>query len=82
MTEGDPNVGRDCPFRFKADWTTHENFYMFLMTIGTKGEIWGRTIHHNIVVAQEMVHSMSRMKGNKMFMSIKIDLEKAYDRLN
>jgi len=42
----------------------------------------GRTIHHNIVVAQEMVHAMARMKGNKMFMSIKIDLEKAYDRLN
>ncbi|PNX73125.1 ribonuclease H [Trifolium pratense] len=29
-----------------------------------------------------MVHSMAKMKGNKMFMSIKIDLEKAYDRLN
>ncbi|PNX89210.1 hypothetical protein L195_g045327, partial [Trifolium pratense] len=42
----------------------------------------GRTIHHNIVVAQEMVHSMAKMKGQKMFMSIKIDLEKAYDRLN
>jgi hypothetical protein len=42
----------------------------------------GRTIHHNIVVAQEMVHSMAKMKGKKMFMSIKIDLEKAYDRLN
>jgi len=42
----------------------------------------GRSIHHNIIVAQEMVHSMDRMKGNKMFMSIKIDMEKAYDRLN
>ncbi|CAJ2657953.1 unnamed protein product [Trifolium pratense] len=29
-----------------------------------------------------MVHAMSKMKGNKSFMSIKIDLEKAYDRLN
>ena len=38
-------------------------------------------IHHNIIVAQEMVHSMAKMKGKKMFMSIKIDLEKAYDRL-
>jgi hypothetical protein len=44
--------------------------------------ILGRTIHHNIIVAQEMVHSMAKMKGKKMFMSIKIDLEKAYDRLN
>jgi hypothetical protein len=42
----------------------------------------GPTIHHNIIVAQEMVHSMNKMKGNKMFMSIKIDFEKAYDRLN
>jgi hypothetical protein len=33
-------------------------------------------------VAQEMVHSMAKMKGNKMFISIEIDLEKAYDRLN
>ena len=41
-----------------------------------------RTIHHNIIVTQEMVHSMSKSRGNKMFMSIKIDLEKAYDRLN
>jgi len=44
--------------------------------------ISGRSIHHNIIVAQEMVHSMSKMKGNKAFMAIKIDLEKAYDRLN
>jgi hypothetical protein len=41
-----------------------------------------RTIHHNIVVAREIVHSMAKIKGKKMFMSIKIDLEKAYDRLN
>lgn len=39
-------------------------------------------IHHNIIISQEMVHAMNRMKGKKAFMSIKIDLEKAYDRLN
>lgn len=44
--------------------------------------ISGRTIHHNIIVAQKMVHSMAKMKGKRMFMSIKIDLEKAYDHLN
>lgn len=42
----------------------------------------GRNIHHNIIVAQEMVHAMSKMKGKISFMSIKIDLEKAYDCLN
>ena len=44
--------------------------------------ILGRSIHHNIIVAQKMVHSMSKMRGKQVFMSIKIDLEKAYDRLN
>lgn len=42
----------------------------------------GRNIQDNIIVAQEMVHSMKRMRGNKSFKSIKIDLEKAYDRLS
>ena len=36
----------------------------------------------NIIVAQEVIHSMKTMKGKKGFMTIKIDLEKAYDRLN
>ncbi|XP_031402735.1 uncharacterized protein LOC116212324 [Punica granatum] len=42
----------------------------------------GRHIQDNIVIAQELVHTMSRMRGKKLFMSIKIDLEKAYDRLS
>jgi len=29
-----------------------------------------------------MIHSMKRMKGTKRFMAVKIDFEKAYDRLN
>lgn len=35
----------------------------------------------NIFVAQEVFHSMRRKSGNKGWMAIKIDLEKAYDRL-
>ena len=42
----------------------------------------GRHIVDNIVVVQEVVHSMSRKTGKKGFMAIKVDLEKAYDRLN
>ncbi|XP_061371034.1 uncharacterized protein LOC133313656 [Gastrolobium bilobum] len=38
-----------------------------------------RQIQDNIIIAQEMVHSMSRMKGKRGFFAIKIDLEKAYD---
>lgn len=37
---------------------------------------------HNIVLAREIVHSMARMTCKKGFISIKIDLEKAYDRQN
>ena len=35
----------------------------------------------NIIVTQEVIHSMHRKKGDKGWMAIKIDLEKVYDRL-
>ena len=35
----------------------------------------------NAIIMQELVHTMSKMKGKGGFMEIKIDLEKAYDRL-
>ncbi|XP_061365840.1 uncharacterized protein LOC133309118 [Gastrolobium bilobum] len=41
-----------------------------------------RNIQDNIIIVQELIHSMHRMKGKKSFFSIKIDLEKAYDKLN
>ena len=44
--------------------------------------VLGRHSSDNITVAQEVIHSMKTMKGKKGFMTIKIDLEKAYDRLN
>ena len=44
--------------------------------------VHGRHIVDNIVVAQEVVHSMHRKTGKKGFMAIKVDLEKAYDQLN
>nr|KYP61054.1 Retrovirus-related Pol polyprotein LINE-1 [Cajanus cajan] len=36
----------------------------------------------NIIVFQEVIHSMRFKTGKKGWMAIKIDLEKAYDRLN
>ena len=35
----------------------------------------------NMIIAQELIHVMSLKKGKTGFMAIKIDLEKAYDRL-
>jgi len=40
-----------------------------------------RQISDNIIIVQEMLHSMRKKKGSKGYMAIKIDLEKAYDRL-
>ncbi|XP_028803541.1 uncharacterized protein LOC114758643 [Neltuma alba] len=40
-----------------------------------------RHIQDNIMVGQEIMHVMKRAKGRKGLMAIKIDLEKAYDRL-
>lgn len=42
----------------------------------------GRQISDNIVIVQEVIHTMRRKQGTKGFMAIKIDFEKAYDRLN
>ncbi|KAH9722962.1 reverse transcriptase domain-containing protein [Citrus sinensis] len=42
----------------------------------------GRHIIENIIVAQEIIYSMRRKTGNRGQMAIKVDLEKAYDRLS
>lgn len=42
----------------------------------------GRHSIENIVVAQEIIHSMRRKTGNRGQTAIKVDLEKAYDRLS
>ena len=36
---------------------------------------------HNVVVAQELIHSLDKKKGRVGFMAIKVDLVKAYDHL-
>ncbi|XP_056688793.1 uncharacterized protein [Spinacia oleracea] len=41
----------------------------------------GRQITDNIVIFQEVLHTMKRKQGGKGYMAIKIDFEKAYDRL-
>ncbi|KAJ0267106.1 Reverse transcriptase domain-containing protein [Hirschfeldia incana] len=41
----------------------------------------GRLSADNIVIVQEAVHSMRRKKGQKGWMFLKLDLEKAYDML-
>ncbi|KAG8377629.1 hypothetical protein BUALT_Bualt08G0052900 [Buddleja alternifolia] len=43
--------------------------------------IAGRNTHDNIIVVQEMVHGFKRMKNRKGGMIVKIDLEKAYDKV-
>lgn len=42
----------------------------------------GRHSNDNIIISQEVIHSMRHMKGRKGFMAIKIDFEKTYDRLD
>lgn len=42
----------------------------------------GRQITDNIVIMQEVLHTMRYKQGAKGYMAIKIDFEKAYDRLD
>lgn len=41
----------------------------------------GRKGVDNVVIAQEIIHTINRKKGKVGYMVVKIDLEKAYDRL-
>ncbi|KAH9671615.1 putative ribonuclease H protein [Citrus sinensis] len=44
--------------------------------------VLGRHIIENVIVAQEIIHSMRNKGGKTNQMAIKVDLEKAYDRLS
>lgn len=41
----------------------------------------GRRGVDNTIIIQELIHSIGRSKGKKGYMAIKIDLEKAYDKI-
>lgn len=43
--------------------------------------VLGRSTIDNILVMQEAIHSLNSMHGRKGFVILKLDLEKAYDRL-
>ncbi|XP_075647222.1 uncharacterized protein LOC142618104 [Castanea sativa] len=41
----------------------------------------GRKGMDNMIIVQELIHSMKQKKGKQGYMAIKVDLEKAYDRM-
>ena len=41
----------------------------------------GRSIHDNILIAHEVFHSFRSKKGKEGWMAVKLDMEKAYDRI-
>ena len=43
--------------------------------------VQGRKCVDNVIIAQELIHTISRKKGNVGYMVIMIDLEKTYDQL-
>lgn len=42
----------------------------------------GRSIQDNTILIQEVMHTLKRKKGKGELMAIKIDLEKAYDKMD
>lgn len=53
-----------------------------LVSPNQTGFIPRRNIHENIVVAQEILQSMHKLRGKKRLFAIKVDLEKAYDMIS
>ena len=41
----------------------------------------GRRGAYNVIIAQEPIYSLRKRRGKDGYMVVKIDLEKAYDRL-
>ncbi|KAA3453503.1 reverse transcriptase [Gossypium australe] len=46
------------------------------------GFIAGRNISDNVIIAHEVIHFMRSRKGDKKWLAIKLDLEKAYDKVS
>ncbi|KAA3479951.1 Retrovirus-related Pol polyprotein LINE-1 [Gossypium australe] len=46
------------------------------------GFIAGRNIFENVIITQEVIHSMICNRKGRKWMAIKLDLEKAYDRIS
>lgn len=59
-----------------------KKFMDFLVMPNQSSFIPGRHSSDNIIIAQEIFHSMRRMKGKKGVMVVKVDLEKAFDNLH
>lgn len=53
-----------------------------LLVIPKATFVEGHNISNNIILAQEVIHSMRRKKGKENWMAIKVDLENTYDRLS
>lgn len=53
----------------------------YVVSFNQSSFVPGRTSCDNILVLQEAIHSLNNLHGRKGYMIIKIDLEKAYDRL-
>jgi len=43
--------------------------------------VLNRRGNDNVIIVQELIHMISKVKGKEGYMAIKIDLEKAYDKL-
>ena len=43
--------------------------------------VLGRRGVDNTIIVQELIHTMGKTKGKRGYMALKIDLEKAYDKL-
>ncbi|MBA0759043.1 hypothetical protein Gotri_021982, partial [Gossypium trilobum] len=68
---------------FLSQWEHIGSFEVFPKIIAQEqvGFIAGRNIIDNVIITQEVIHSMRSKQKNRKWMVVNIDLEKAYDRV-
>ncbi|KAG6437982.1 hypothetical protein SASPL_102913 [Salvia splendens] len=77
-------VGKDICVELATKTIANRLKQLMPLIIGTTQSscVAGRHIFDNIVIAQEAIHSMRNKSGKTGTMALKVDLEKAYDRVS
>lgn len=75
-------VQRSNAIRFTAKQTIDDTSRSGPGKYSLEAFVPGRQISDNIVIFQEVIHYLHSKRSGKGYMVLKIDLEKAYDRLH
>ncbi|XP_043687688.1 uncharacterized protein LOC122638901 [Telopea speciosissima] len=78
-----PSIDGFPPAFFQKYWDIiKDDLYLFVTSFFETGVMSSRAISDNVLIAHELFHYINKMKkGKKKLVALKLDMKKAYDRL-